>query len=125
MIDQLRPIANLLNMNKKQEAAIASLVIQNMEDYLDPSQYGNCKQTSIQHYLVKLLHRILAGIDNISKGEINAVLCSFVDWRQAYSRQCHLLGIRSFQENGVRASLIPILASYFKHSWTNMDFYPI
>ena len=124
-IDQLQPIANLLNMNKIQEAAIASLVIQDMEDYMDPSQYGNRKETSIQHYLVKLLPRILAGIDNSSKGEINAVLCSFVDWYQAYSRQCHLLGIRSFQENGVRASLIPILASYFKHSWTNMDFYPI
>ena len=73
-IDQLRPIANLLNMNKIQEAAIAGLVVQDMEDHLDPSQYGNRKQTSIQHYLVKLLHKILAGIDNNLKGEINAVI---------------------------------------------------
>ena len=65
-IDQLRPIASLINLNKIQEAAIANLVIQDMEENLDPSQYGNRKQTSIQHYLVKLLHRILAGVDNNS-----------------------------------------------------------
>ena len=90
------------------------MVINDMEDHLDPSQYGNRKQTSIQHYLVKLIHRILAAVDNNSKKEVNAVLCSFVDWRQAYFRQCHLLGIQSFQKNGVRPSLIPILADYFK-----------
>ena len=42
------------------------------------------------------------------------MVCSFVDWRQAYSRQCHLLGIRSFQENGVRPALIPLIANYFQ-----------
>ena len=113
-IDQLRPIASLLNFNKIQEKAISELVIEDMENFLDPSQYGNRKQTSIQHYLVKLLHRILASVDNNSRHEINAVLCSFVDWRQAYSRQCHLLGIQSFQKNGVRPSLIPLLSSYFQ-----------
>ena len=58
-IDQLQPIANLINMNKIQEAAKANLVIQDMEDSMDPSQYDNRKQTSIQHYLVKLLHRMV------------------------------------------------------------------
>ena len=86
-IDQLRPIANLMNLNKIQERAIADMVISDMERNLDPSQYGNRKNTSIQHYLVKLIHRILAAVDKNSKKEINAVLCSFVDWRQAYSRQ--------------------------------------
>ena len=84
-----------------------------MQNHLDPSQYGNKKQTSIQHYLVKLLYRILQALDNNNGNEINAVLCLFVDWRQAYSRQCHILGIKSFQENGVRPSLIPLLSSYF------------
>ena len=113
-VDQLRPIANLLNINKIQEAAIAELVVSDMEKQLDPSQYGNRRSTSIQHYLVKLLHKILEAVDKSSNKEINAVLCLFVDWRQAYSRQCHLLGIKSFQENGVRPSLIPLLANYFQ-----------
>ena len=90
------------------------MVIKDMEDNLDSSQYGNRKHTSIQHYLVKLLHRILATVDRNPRYEIHAVLCLFVDWRQAYSRQCHLLGIKSFQQNSIRPALIPLLADYFK-----------
>ena len=37
----------------------------------------------------------------------------FVDWKQAYSRQCHTLGIQSFLKNGVRPSHT-ILISYFE-----------
>ena len=113
-IDILRPIANLPNINKIQETAIAEMVIKDMEDNLDSSQYGNRKHTSIQHYLVKLLHRILATVDRNPRYEIHAVLCLFVDWRQAYSRQCHLLGIKSFQQKSIRPALIPLLADYFK-----------
>ena len=113
-INQLRPIASLMNLNKIQERAIVEILISDMEKHLDPSQYGNMKSTSIQHYLVKLIHQILTSVDNNGGIQTNAVLCSFIDWRQAYSRQCHLLGIRSFQENGVRPALIPLLADYFK-----------
>ena len=38
----------------------------------------------------------------------------FIDWKQAYSRQCHSLGVKSFIENGVRPSIIPLLISYFQ-----------
>jgi hypothetical protein len=69
---------------------------------------------SIQHYLVRLLHRILTSVDRNSKGEVNAVLCMFVDWKQAYSRQCHTLGVHSFITNGVRPSLIPLLINYIE-----------
>ena len=109
----LRPISNLCNLNKIMETIISELVISDMQSKLDPSQFGNQKHKSIQHYLVKLLNRILTSVDNNSKGEINAVLCMFIDWKQAYSRQCHTLGIESFIKNGVRPSLIPLLISYF------------
>ena len=85
-----------------------------MKHSLDPSQYGNQKHLSIQHYLVRFLHRILTSTDKNSKGEVNAVLCLFIDWKQAYSRQCHTLGVNSFLKNGVRPSLLPILISYFE-----------
>ena len=88
------------------------MVIEDMEKHLDPSQYGKRRHTSINNYLVKLLHRILAALDNNSGDQIIAVLCSFVDWRQAYSQQCHKLGIQSFIKNGVWAALIPLLSSY-------------
>ena len=96
------------------ERIVLEMVISDMKEKLDPSQFGNQKNTSIQHYLVRLLHRILTNVDRNSRGEVHAVLCTFVDWKQAYSRQCHTLGVESFIKNGVRPSLIPILISYFE-----------
>ena len=112
--EMLRPIANLCNLNKIMEKIITEMVICDMKGSLDPSQYGNQKNISIQHYLVRLLHRVVSNVDRNSKGEVNAVLCMFIDWKQAYSRQCHTLGVKSFLKNGVRPSLIPILISYFE-----------
>jgi hypothetical protein len=45
------------------EKIISEIVISDMEALLDPSQYGNQKHISIQHYLVRLLHRILTSTD--------------------------------------------------------------
>ena len=112
-IDMLRPISSLFTFNKVQEAIICEMVISDMSSSLDPTQYGNRKRTGIQHYLVKMLHRILSETDKNSRGQIKAVICNFVDWRQAYSRQSHILGIRSFIKNGVRPSLIPVLTNNF------------
>ena len=42
------------------------------------------------------------------------MLGTLVDWKAAFPRQDHTLGIKSFIRNGVRASLIPILASFFE-----------
>ena len=110
----LRPIANLCNLNKIMEKIVSEMIISDMKDSIDPAQYGNQKNLSIQHYLVRLLHRIVSNLDRNSKGEVNAVLCMFIDGKQAYSRQCHTLGVQSFINNGVRASLIPLLISYFE-----------
>ena len=113
-VEMLRPIANLFNFDKVMEKIVSEMIISDMQAKLDPSQYGNRKHTSIQHYLVRMLHRILTSLDRNSKGEVNAVLCLFIDWKQAYSRQCHTLGVQSFIDNGVRPALIPLLVSYFE-----------
>ena len=110
--DMLRPIANLCNLNKIMEKVISEMVISDMRKTLDPSQYRNQENKSIQHYLVRFLNRIISSLDRNSKGEVNAILCMFIDWKQAYSRQCHILGVKSFIKNVVRPSLIPILISY-------------
>ena len=100
-MDQLRPISNLPNCDKILERVISEKVISDMKEKLDPSQYGNQKNLSIQHYLIRMMHRIVSNIDRHSKGDINAVLATFIDWSKAYSRQCHKLGIQSFIANGV------------------------
>ena len=114
-LDQLRPISNLPICDKIQEAVISDLIVSDMKQKMDPTQYGNQKKTSIQHYLVQMMHRIVTNVDKNSKGEVNAVIAMFVDWKSAYSRQCHTLGITSFIRNGVRPSLIPLLINYFKN----------
>ena len=113
-IDRLRLIANLVNLNKIMEQIISQMLISDMMQSIDKKQFGNQKHLGIQHYLVRLLDRILKGLDKNSKGEINAALLLFIDYKQAFSRQCHTLGIQSFINNNVRPSLIPILMSYFE-----------
>ena len=61
-----------------------------------------------------MIHKIVSSLDNNSKGDIFAVIASFVDWKQAFNRQDPTLGINSFIENGVRPALIPMLISYFE-----------
>ena len=78
------------------------MIIQDMKLSRDGSQYGNSKGVSTQHYLIKMLDRILTQLDRNNKHEVNAVLVQLVDWRQAFDRQCPQLGIEAFLKNGVR-----------------------
>ena len=90
----LRPISALTSFNKIQEMAIVEMISSDRRSKLDPTQYGNRKRTSITHYLIRMLHRILSETDKNSRGEIKAVLCTMIDWKQAYSRQSHILGVK-------------------------------
>ena len=110
-VDDLRNISGLLNLDKISEKLISKLIISDMKNKLDPSQYANQKGLSINHYLIKLIDRILEALD---KSESCAVLATLVDWKQAFPRQCPKLGVESFLKNGVRPSLIPSLINYFQ-----------
>ena len=62
-----------------------------------------------------MLDKILSSIDQNSIKESMAVILQMVDWKQAFDRQSHKLGIQSFIENGVRPSMIPVLLSFFQN----------
>ena len=113
-IHELRNISGLLNLDKVAEKVIAKMMIADMKSKLDPSQFANQEGLSIQHYLIKLIDKILSAVDKNSKGEACAVLATLVDWKQAFPRQCPKLGVKSFIENGVRPALIPLLKNYFQ-----------
>jgi hypothetical protein len=81
----------------------------------DPAQYGNKKKILIQHYLIKMFHQILKDVDTNSQSEAFAAIIGIVDWSQAFDRQCHILGVRSFIDNGMRSSLIPIPINHFQN----------
>ena len=113
-IDDLRNISGLLNLNKVMEKIVCSFMVEDMKAQMDPSQFANTKGLSTQHYLIKMLDRILSVTDNSTKGECVAVLATLVDWKAAFPMQCPTLGVQSFIKNGVRASLIPVIASFFE-----------
>ena len=113
-VEQLRNISGLLNLDKIAEKIISKMMIADMKDQIDPSQFANQKGLSIQHYLVKMIDKILKSVDRNSKKESLAVLATLVDWKQAFPRQCPKLGVQSFIKNGVRPALIPLLINYFQ-----------
>ena len=86
-----------------------------MEKNIDPSQYGNMKGKSINHYLIDMINRMLTTLDNNSKKDTFAVVANLIDWSKAFPRQCPKLGVDSFIRNGVRPALIPVLASFFQN----------
>ena len=94
---------------------LAELIMSDMEDVLDESQFGNRKGRSINHYLIRMINRILTALDNNSKIEVFAVVANLIDWSKAFPRQCPQLGVESFIKNGVRPSLIPVLVNYFQN----------
>ena len=110
----MRNISGLLTFDKVMEKMISELMISEMKAKTDPSQYGNEKGTSIQHYLIKMVHRILTALDTNSKRETFAVVANLIDWNSAFPRQCPKLGVDSFIKNGVRPSMIPLLVNYFQ-----------
>ena len=75
---QLRNISGLLNFDTVFEKLISQMIISDMEDKIDPAQFGNQKGISIQHYLIQTLKRILSGLDNNCKVDVFAVVV--IDW---------------------------------------------
>ena len=113
-MEDLRNISGLLTFDKVAEKMVAEIMIADMADKLDPSQYANQKGLSLQHYLIKMIDKILSDTDNNSKGEITAVLATLYDWKEAFPRQCPKLGVEAFIKCGVRSSLIPLIINYLQ-----------
>ena len=114
-VDDLRKICGLLNLSKILEKVVCKYLIDDMKQKLDRSQYANQKGLSINHYLVKLVDRVLCALDGSTNGDTHAVIASFIDWSKAYDRQDPTLAVLSFQKNGVRPCLIPLLMSFFEN----------
>ena len=113
--DDLRKISGTKNLSKIYESLLSDSIIDDMRPNMDPSQFGNEKGLSIQHYLVQMVHRILTILDTNNEQEKYAVLAQLVDWSKAFDRQDPKLGVQSFINNGVRPTLIPLLVSYFQN----------
>ena len=78
-VSQLRNISGLLNFDKIMEKLLAELMIEDMKDEFDPSQYGNQEGISIQHYLINMVHRILTALDKNDCRNKFAVIANYID----------------------------------------------
>ena len=58
-------------------------MISDMSDLRDKSQYGNEKGTSVNHYLIKMIHEILTSVDKNSSNEKFPVICTMIDTDRA------------------------------------------
>ena len=112
-ISKLRPISGLFNFAKITDRILANFMINDMAPKSDQSQYGNQKGLSVNHYLINMINKILLSVESNSSSEKMSVILNMIDWSQAFERQSHKLGIKSFIRNGVRKSLIPLLISFF------------
>ena len=122
-LNHLRKISGTHNFSKIFEKFLAEAIISDMEDTSDKSQYGNKKGISTQHYLIKMIHRILTSLDRNSSKEAYAAIVHLIDWKQAFDRQCPKLGIKSFIANGVRMSIIPTLTNYFQNRYMKVKWH--
>ena len=113
-ISDLRNISGLMNLEKVAEKILAEMIISDTKANIDISQYGNQPGTSIQHYLLNMLFKILQTLDSNSYKEKFAVIATFIDWKEAFPRQCPKLGVEAFVRLGVRPSIIPILVNFFQ-----------
>ena len=100
-LSDLRNISGLLNCDKIFESLLSELIISDMEKNMDTTQYGNRKGKSINHYLIKMIDRILSAVDNNTSKKTVAVVASLIDWSKTFPRQNPKLGVELFLKNGV------------------------
>ena len=75
----VRKISGLLNCAKIFDKLIAQYLIDDMKPTRDATQYGNEKKVLAQHYLIKMLNRILTAVDKNSQREACAVIVTMAD----------------------------------------------
>ena len=63
-MNMLRNISILKNFDKIAESLISNIMVSDMKEKMDRSQYGNCKGVFVQHYLMKMIHTVLQKLDN-------------------------------------------------------------
>ena len=92
-MEQMRNISGLLTADKVFEKLLSEIIVFDMKEKAEISQFGNTKQTLIQHYLIKTIHKIQTALHSNSRKKIFALVANMIDWNSAFVRQCPELGI--------------------------------
>ena len=84
--DDTRTISKTKFLSKVLENILGDWLVPLVDQYLDPGQCGGLKNSSIQHYLVKLLAFIHRGLDQRIP---SAVVLAALDLSKAYNQGSH------------------------------------
>ena len=107
----LRIIAKTPFCSKLYESFVYDWLIEIIQPFLDPEQYG-VKGSSITHYLLKFLHFIQSSLD-ISKP--NLVMAAFIDMSKAFNRVDHNLLIEDLYNMKCPSWLLRIMYSFLSN----------
>ena len=106
-------------LSKQYESFISDWLLPIVNPFLDPGQCGGLKNSSITHYLIKLLHYIHFNLD---KSDPHAVLLAAVDMAKAFNRMSHQKVIEDLFDMKVPGWLMLILISYLTDRKMTMKF---
>ena len=117
--DDLRNIASTSYFSKIYESFIGDWIFPFIGPFIDPSQCGGLKGSSITHYLIRMLHFIHKFLD---EREPYAVVMAMVDLEKAFNRVSHQLVIEDLADMNVPGWLLAILVSYLSGRTMHMRY---
>ena len=106
--DDVRSISKTSFMSKALENILGDWLLPIVDKYLDPGQCGGLKNTSVNHYLVKLLNFIHTAVDQPIP---TAVVLAALDLSKAYNRGDSMV-IEDLYDMYVPGWLLAIICSY-------------
>ena len=107
--DCLRTISKTQWLSKVLENILGDFMLPIVDQYIDPGQCGGLKNSSISHYLVKLLDFIHQTLDQRTP---HAAVLSVEDLSKAYNRGSHQLVVEDLFDMHVPGWILAILCSY-------------
>ena len=108
MWNQLRPVSLTDHFAKVTESFIIGWLMDDIECQIDGNQFGNRKNHSTSHYLVRLLDNLLS--DAEKSKSISRVITT--DFSKAFDRVNHNVAIPKLIQMGARPSIIPWICNF-------------
>ena len=109
--EELRTISKTQWLSKLLENILGDHILPIVDKYIDPGQCGGLKNSSISHYLVKLLDFVHKALDQRTP---HAAVLSGEDLSKAYNRGSHQLVIEDLHAMHVAACVLSLLCSYLQ-----------
>ncbi|XP_072039411.1 uncharacterized protein [Amphiura filiformis] len=106
--NSLRPISLTDHFAKVAESFMNQWLMDDIQEHIDPNQFGNRKGVATTHYLVKLLHTLHKNADKPGSHSTLVV----TDFSKAFDRINHNVLIRKLINLGVRPPVVAWLCSF-------------